>query len=189
MTTKTSGAIAPAESSTRDLLDTVADYYPNLSDAQKQGLRKWSTFEDFISLPFIPKTDAAEYGDAFLFTILKVGERVSLKPGSQDEAQEQHILLVRVDTDAQLVLARGNATRDFHKGDRALVGYPKGPFLRDNAVKLIHNILEENGELPGMYLEQLESKDPALNGPIVLRCIFSGSEIIGTEPSPESLTA
>lgn len=184
--TKTDAAVpAVIPNQSAAALAAVRDYYPNLSDEQKGGLRLWSSFQELCDLPFIPKTAAAEEGDALLFTILNVGERssqfVDTATGEVEE-KDQHILLVRIDTECDLTMRNLKKTVHFNKGDKALIGYPKGVSLRDYSVKIIrHGLDAYGGQLPGFYLEELPTKNPLHNGPIVLRCIFSGSEIIGNE--------
>lgn len=183
---KTDKAAVPAvQEQSRDLLAMVRDYYPNVSEEQKQGLALWSTFEELCTLPFIPKTAAAEFGDSFLFTILRIGEQTRtsefLNPVTGEvQRTEQYVILVRVDTDCDLPLAKVDRTIKLHKGDRAIVSYPSGPALREYAIATLQRALQKSEELPGFYMEELEAANPMMSGPIVLRCIFTGSELFAT---------
>ena len=151
-------------------LARVHDYYPALTDQQREALKAWSQYDELISLPFVPRSAAAE--THCLFTVQRVGEQS--RPSIEDETQyvEQWVLLVEFDEDADLWLRNTGEPREFRKGDRALVAMPKSEGLRDQSMITLSSILAQHGALPGMYLDQLAPKKPGQSGAIVLRSAF-----------------
>ena len=145
-------------------LERVKDYYPALDISQKRALTSWSRFEEMINLPFIPRTAAADQG--ILFDIYRMGERTG---EIQGEEKEQWVFAVRLRHACDLPMVNSKEVRHFDAGAKALLAMPKAEGLRNLVAMQIAGILAAHQVLPGMTVEQLPSKDPVLNGPIVLR--------------------
>jgi hypothetical protein len=147
-------------------LALVHDYYPALTNSQKEALKSWADFEYISSLPFIPKEDGARQG--IIFDVLRLGERTSTDLNDVAATVDQWCLVVKVRGN-YVVENRNQKPVAFNDGDLALVGLPKGEGIRDVTARMISGILSQFGEMPGMTLKQLEPKQPGRSGAIILR--------------------
>lgn len=135
------------------------------AEQRADALKTWNEYQDFLTLPFVPKEGAARNDDA-IFTVVKLGEGELPEIDSPEDTREVWMLLVQFEHNCEIAMRSGE-TRPFKEGQLALIAVNKSSVANRTAVTL-STIVARNGALPGMRLVQLEPKKKGHSGPCVL---------------------
>lgn len=120
--------------------------------------------DEMLSLPFLPRTDAARQG--IPFTILRIAERQTTDPATQ-EPRAEWAILAELEVGCTIAQRNTGAATTFEPGERVVIGYGKSG-VRDQVIETARQHVEERGPIEHMALREIRSKDPLHSNPIVL---------------------
>ena len=131
--------------------------------AEQAFLDFQDAFQEFMDLPYLPKTAAAKEG--ITFDALKIGERDSENPET-GEIQPQWLILAELHNPCELEMKNGDV-RFFEGGEKVLVSVNKNG-VRDKVVSVLRDILKSADRIENLALQEIPAKKALQSNPIVL---------------------